>query len=456
MSGHPPKTYNSRGRWSGRMGFIIAAAGSAVGLGNIWKFPYITGMHGGGAFVLFYLFCISAIGIPLLVSEMVIGRHTRKDPVGAIRRLKGGVWVVAGWLGVVAAFVILSYYCVVAGWTVNYLWLALQGVFSQQHAQQIPQFFGELLGNDLRQLFWQALFMALVVAIVLGGVKAGLERANRIMMPVLFLILVALAGYGLLSPGGSKALQFLFAPDWSKLTPPAMLEALGHAFFSLSLGMGAMLTYGSYADDKIGIGKAGLTVACMDTLVALLSGLAIFPIVFSYDMAPAAGPGLVFKTLPILFSQMPGGRLIAGSFFLLLVFAALSSAISLLEVVVAYYCDEKKWDRRKATLVMGTAIFVAGIPSALSNNLLKDWHLIGDRNFLDSIDFLATNYLLPCSGLLICLFAGWVLLPRIAREELLKGGGSERFYQVWFVLVRYVSPILVAVVLLGKLGFLGS
>lgn len=430
----------------------MAAAGSAVGLGNIWKFPYITGMHGGGAFVLFYLFCILTIGIPLMVAEMVIGRHTRKDPVGAFKRLKGGGWTLVGWMGVVAAFAILSYYGVVAGWAVDYLWLALRGTFSQQHTDQVPQLFSNLLANDLSQLLWQALFVATTVLIVIGGVKGGLERANKIMMPILFLILVALAGHGLFSPGGAKAFHFLFAADWSKLDPPAMLEALGHAFFSLSLAMGAILTYGSYADEEINIPKVAITVSIMDTLVALMSGLAIFPIVFTYDIAPAAGPGLVFKTLPILFSQMPGGTLIAILFFLLLVFAALTSGISLLEVVVAYYCDEQKWDRTKATLVMGLAIFALGIPSALSNNLLKDWQFIGDRNFLDSIDFLASNYLLPLGGLLITLFAGWVLIPKISRDELLKGGGSKIFYQVWFFLIRYVSPVLVALVLLNKIG----
>lgn len=456
MVPHSHSAHPMRGRWSSRLGFIMASAGSAIGLGNIWKFPYITGMHGGGAFVLFFLFCIVTVGIPLMVAEMIIGRHTRKDPVGAFRRMKGGGWTLVGWLGVAAGFVILSYYCVVAGWAVDYLWLALRGTFSQQHAMQVPQLFSELLASDWSQLFWQALFMGMTVLIVIGGVKSGLERANKIMMPILFLILVVLAGYGLASPGGGKALAFLFTPDWSKLDPPAMLEALGHAFFSLSLGMGAMLTYGSYADDATSIPKVAVTVSLMDTLVALLSGLAIFPIVFTYGMAPAAGPGLVFKTLPILFSQMPGGTLIAILFFLLLVFAALTSSISLLEVVVAYYCDEQKWDRSKATLLMGAVIFVIGVPSALSSHLLKDWHVIGGRNFLDSIDLVATNYLLPLGGLLIAIFAGWVLTASVAKGELAQGAGAggwnRTLYPVWRFLIRYVAPVFVALVFLNKIG----
>jgi NSS family neurotransmitter:Na+ symporter len=443
---------HKRGSWSSRLGFVMAAAGSAVGLGNIWKFPYMAGEHGGGAFVLFFIFCVIAVGIPIMISEMVIGRHTHKNPVGAFKKVRGGVWVLAGWLGVVAGFVILSYYSVVAGWTVDYLWLSLRGIFTVQHAGEVPQLFAGLLSSDMSQLFWQALFMGMTIFIVLGGVSSGLERANKIMMPTLFFILVGLAGYGLASPGGGKALSFLFSPDWSKLRPQSMVEALGQAFFTLSLGMGAMLTYGSYSDERTNIPKVAITVTIMDTCVALLAGLAIFPIVFTYGMEPAGGPGLVFKTLPIVFSRMPGGTLIAILFFLLVVFAALTSAISLLEVVVAYYCDEKKWERKKATLVMGFVIFLLGVPSALSNNLLKDVHFIGDLNFLDSIDLLATNYILPLGGLLIALFTGWVLTTRLARNEIEKGEVRFHLYPAWHFLIKYVSPVLVAMVFLNKIG----
>ena len=443
---------HKRGLWTSRLGFVMASAGSAIGLGNIWKFPYIAGMHGGGAFVLFFIFCIMTVGIPIMISEMVIGRHTHKDPVGAFKKVRKGPWVLVGWLGVTAGFVILSYYSVVAGWAVDYLWLSLRGTFTAQHAHLVPQLFAGLLSSDLSQLFWQAVFTGMTIFIVLGGVSSGLERANKVMMPVLFLILIVLAIRGLLSPGGAKALGFLFSPEWSKLDPPAMLEAMGHAFFSLSLGMGAMLTYGSYADEETNIPKVAITVSFMDTCVALLSGIAIFSIVFTYGMEPAAGPGLVFKTLPIVFSQMPGGTLIATMFFLLLVFAALTSSISLLEVVVAYYCDEKKWGRKKAALVMGFLIFLLGVPSALSNNLLKDVHFIGNRNFLDSIDLVATNYILPLGGLLIALFTGWVLTTRLARDEIEKGEVRFHLYPAWHFLIKYVSPVLVAMVLLNKMG----
>lgn len=441
-----------RGLWTSRLGFIMASAGSAVGLGNIWKFPYITGMHGGGAFVLFFIFCIVAVGIPIMIAEMLIGRRTHKDPVGAFRNLRGGSWTLVGWLGVIAGFVILSYYSVVAGWAVDYLWLAIKGTFSNRHIQEVPELFTSLLASDLPQLFWQAVFMGLTVVIVLGGVSNGLERANKLMMPILLLILLVLAVHGLFSPGGPQALAFLFSPDWHKLDGAAMLEAMGHAFFSLSLGMGAMLTYGSYADDETNIPNVAITVSIMDTCVALLAGIAIFPIVFTYGMPPAAGPGLVFKTLPIIFSQMPGGTFIAILFFLLLVFAALTSSISLLEVVVAYYCDEKKWQRKKATLVIGFVIFLLGVPSALSNHLLANVHFIGDRNFLDSIDLLATNYILPIGGLCIAVFTGWILNSRLTRGELEKGAVRFHYYPVWHFLIKYVSPVLVAIVFLSRSG----
>lgn len=452
MEQHHGKT--KRGHWTSRLGFIMASAGSAVGLGNIWKFPYITGMHGGGAFVIFFIFCIIAIGIPIMIAEMVIGRHTHKDPVGAFRKLRGGPWTMVGWLGVTAGFIILSYYCVVAGWAVDYLWLALKGTFSGKHIQEVPELFTSLLADDMSQLFWQAVFMTATVSIVLGGVSNGLERANKLMMPVLFLILIVLAVRGLLSPGGYQTLAFLFTPEWHKLDTAAMLEAMGHAFFSLSLGMGAMLTYGSYANEKTNIPTVAITVSVMDTCVALLSGIAIFSIVFTYGMAPAAGPGLVFKTLPIIFSQMPGGTLIAVLFFLLLVFAALTSSISLLEVVVAYYCDEKKWQRKTATLVMGFLIFLLGIPSALSNNLLADVYFIGERNFLDSVDFLATNYILPLGGLFIAIFTGWIMTTRLARREIEKGAVRFHYYPVWHFLIKYVCPILVAIVFLSRSGLM--
>lgn len=452
MSVHHSDTARKRGHWSSRLGFIMAAAGSAVGLGNIWKFPYVTGMHGGGAFVLFYIICIFVVGIPIMLGEMVVGRHTHKNPVGAFKALRGGVWTATGWMGVTAGFVILSYYCVVAGWTMDYLLLSLRGSFSGENAAKVPGLFSELLASDGRQLFWHAVFMASVVAIVMRGVSRGLERANKILMPLLFLILIFLAVYGVLSPGGSAALRFLFSPDWSKLTPHVLLEALGQALFSLSLGMGAMLTYGSYADDKTNLPSAAFAISFMDTCVAILAGLAIFPIVFTYGMQAAGGPGLVFKTLPVVFSRMPAGTLFASLFFLLLIFAALTSGISLLEVVVAYYCDEKKWSRRRATLLIGFIIFLLGVPSALSNGLLKNIVFIGDRNFLDSVDFVASNIMLPLGGLLIAVFTGWVLTTRLAKSEIEKGEIRFHLYPVWHFLIKYITPVLVALVFLNQIG----
>lgn len=450
MSHHP---HPKRGAWSSRLGFILASAGSAVGLGNIWKFPYIAGKHGGGAFVLFFVLCILIVGIPIMIAEMVLGRHTRRDPVGAFRKLcPGSWWVVIGWLGVTAGFVILSYYSVVAGWAVDYLWLALKGTFGSGSPEEMPAIFGRLMQSGASQIFWQAVFMGLTIWIVLGGVSGGLERANRIMMPLLYLILVTLAVYGLFTPGSRAALSFLFTPDWSKLDPPAMLEAMGHAFFSLSLGMGAMLTYGSYAQEKTNIPSVAITVSLMDTLVAILSSIAFFSIIFTYNMEPAAGAGLAFKTLPIIFSQVPGGTILAVLFFLLLTFAALTSSISLLEVVVAYYVDERKWGRKKATIMMGIVIFLLGVPSALSSNILSGWKLFG-LDFFTLIDLVATNYILPLGGLCIAIFTGWALTTRLARAEVEKGEVIFHLYPIWHFLIRYVSPVLVALVLLNTTGF---
>lgn len=451
MSTHQPLP--KRGLWSSRLGFILASAGSAVGLGNIWKFPYIAGKHGGGAFVLFFILCILIVGIPIMIAEMVIGRHTRRDPVGAFRTLRPrSLWVVIGWLGVVAGFVILSYYCVVAGWAVDYLWLALKGTFSGNRPENMPAIFDHLMGSGTSQIFWQAVFMALTIWIVLGGVSGGLERANKIMMPLLYLILITLAIYGLTRPGSSQALSFLFTPDWQKLDPPAMLEALGHAFFSLSLGMGAMLTYGSYADHDTNIPTVAITVSVMDTLVAILSSIAFFSIIFTFGMEPAAGAGLAFKTLPIIFTQIPGGTVVAILFFLLLIFAALTSSISLLEVVVAYYVDERKWGRKEATVAMGFIIFLLGIPSALSSNLLAEVR-IGGLDFFTLIDLVATNYILPVGGLGIAVFTGWVLTTQLARNEVERGEIRFHLYPVWHFLIRYVCPVLVALVLLNTTGF---
>lgn len=441
-----------RGQWASRLGFILAAAGSAIGLGNIWKFPYITGQNGGGAFVMVYLLCIALIGLPIMISELMLGRHTRKDAVGAFIALegKGTSWQLAGWVSVAAAFIILSYYSVVAGWTLDYVWRALQGAFVGQSAAAIEQQFDGLIGDGTRQIICHLGFIVLSLAIVIGGVHKGIERWSKILMPVLFALLLLLFVNGLLSAGATEGLRFMFYPDFSKLTPASVLEAMGHSFYTLSLGMAIIITYGSYLDNDVNLVGAGLRVALLDTAIALMAGLAIFPIVFAVGMEPSAGPGLVFKTIPIVFAQLPGGYLLAILFFLLIAFAALTSTISLLEAQVAYLIDERGWGRKKATTFLALLCFVVGIPSALSYNVLGSWTLFGERTFFDSIDLIASNYLLPISGLLIALYVGWFWKGEAEKEEL-RAGNAPWVYPVWHFMIRYVSPLAVAMVLYTKI-----
>ncbi|MDY6850221.1 MAG: sodium-dependent transporter [Thermodesulfobacteriota bacterium] len=444
---------NSTGRalWASRLGFILAAAGSAVGLGNIWKFPYIAGENGGGAFVLVYLFCIALVGLPIMMAEFMIGRHTRRDAVGAFIALehRRSFWVLAGWTSITAAFIILSYYSVVAGWTLDYIYRALAGSFSDLPAVQIEGMFDGLIADGPRQILWHLLFIILCLGIVIGGVQRGIERWAKILMPVLLALLALLFVNGMLSKGAWEGINFMFRPDFHKLTPGAVLEAMGHAFFTLSLGMAAMITYGSYLNRNEDLLGSSLRIVLLDTMIALMAGLAIFPIVFSVGMEPAAGPGLIFKTIPVVFSQITGGAFLAILFFLLLAFAALTSAISLLEAQVSYLIDERGWGRKRATTFLAGLAFVVGLPTALSFNSLSEWELIGDLNFFDSADLLTSNYLLPISGLLTAIYVGWFWSGTEEKQELIAGGAGW-VYPLWHFLIRYVSPVAVAIVLVFK------
>ena len=454
----------ARGMWSSRFMFILAAAGSAIGLGNIWKFPYMAGKYGGGAFVLMYLACIGVIGLPILVAEILIGRDARKNPVGAFSVISRGnrFWTAVGFLGVASGFVILSYYSVVGGWTVDYFTKSAAGGYLEADPGKINEIFNQMLANPWEQAVWHTVFMAATMGIVIFGVKEGLERWIEVLMPLLLVLLGVLVVYGLVAGDAAGGLGYLFLPDWSKLvtnaageyTPRPMLEAMGHAFFTLSLGMGAMITYGSYLGDHESVPASAVMVALLDTAIALLASIAIFTIVFQYGLDPtAAGPGLVFQVLPLAFSQMPGGRFIGTAFFLLLSFAALTSAISLLEVVVAHFIDDRKWARRTATVIMGTVIWVLGLFSAFSYNLLENVTLLEDKEgqgmqILDSVDLIATNYMLPIGGFFIALFAGWFIKQQIRDRQLLDGRGSRVFYQAWLFVIRYFTPVAVGILIL--------
>lgn len=446
-----PLEEGTRGSWSTRIGFILAAAGSAVGLGNIWKFPYIAGNNGGGAFVLVYLLCVAVIGLPLMMAELMLGRHTQRNAVGAFRMLEGrrSRWQLVGWTGVIASCIILSYYAVIAGWTIDYVLQSLSGAFSGKTPEEINQVFTSLIGSGVRQMIWQLLFLGLTLAIVIEGVHRGIERWSSILMPVLFLLLSILLVNGMMSEGAREGLAFMFRPDFARLTPGAILEAMGHALFTLSLGMAIMVTYGSYLKQRENLFQVSLKVVILDTVIALMAGLAIFPIVFAVGMEPAQGPGLIFKTIPVVFSQIPGGFVLSILFFLLLAFAALTSAISLLEAQVSYLIDERGWSRKRATLFFIAVLFALGVPSALSYNLLGEVALIGGRPIFDSVDLVASNYLLPICGLLTSIYVGWFCSPSVKQEQLASSMG--RFtYSGWQIVIRYFTPLAVGTVLYFK------
>ncbi|PCI32078.1 MAG: sodium-dependent transporter [Elusimicrobia bacterium] len=437
-----------RGHWGSRLGFLLACAGSAVGLGNIWKFPYIAGENGGGAFVLIYLVCIFFVGIPIMICEFAIGRSTHSSPVKAFGELSGGSkgWIGAGILSVAAAFVLLSFYSVVAGWAMHYVYLSVTGFGGATGAEAIGGIFGEVFSSTKGNLFWHFAFIAMTTGIVLGGVQAGIERASRILMPTLFIMLFILLAKAVTMPGFGKAVTFVFYPDLSKLSSAGILEALGHSFFTLSLGMGSMMTYGSYLKDDFDIVRSSFVISVLDTAVALLACLIMYPIIFSFGMDPQAGPGLVFKSMPIVFAQMPFGMPLATLFFVLLTFAALSSAISLLEPVTAYMIDNRGWSRVKATLIPAAAIFLFGVPSALSGDILSGYHLVGEKTFFDTMDFLVSNIMMPLAGLFIAVFVGYRMDIEIVKKEFASGKPLNKLFSVWFFMVKYVCPVAVTAV----------
>jgi len=445
---------DTRQHWGSRLGFLMACAGSAIGLGNIWKFPYIAGENGGGLFIFIYLICIFAVGIPIMVCEFAIGRASQKSPVEAFGQLSGESrgWRGVGWLGVLAAFVLLSYYSVVAGWAMHYVYLSLTGFGGASDAGAIGSIFGRIYADGAVNLLWHAVFMGLTTAIVLGGVQSGIERASRVLMPVLFGIMILLLIKAVTMPGFGKAFEFVFSPDASKLKPAGVLEALGHSFFTLSLGMGAMMTYGSYLDKDFDIVRSSVFISVMDTGVALLACLIMYPIIFSFGMDPQAGPGLVFKSMPIVFAQMPFGMGFSTVFFILLTFAALSSAISLLEVVAAYMIDSRGFSRKSAALIPAAAIFAFGIPSALSGGVLSGITILGERNFFDTMDYLCSNWMMPLGGLFTALFVGYRMDVELIKKEFRTAPGLEKFFSSWFYTVKYVCPLAVTAVFLHMIG----
>ncbi len=449
------KRKSLHGHWSSRMAFILAVTGSAVGLGNIWRFPYVVGESGGGAFVLVYLACVVIIGMPVMMAEILMGRRGRRNPIATMALLgaeegKSTRWSLVGAMGVLAGVLILSYYAVVGGWTFAYVLKSGSGAFANAGADVVTAIRDEFLGSWTTVGLYHTVFMGLTIFVVARGVERGLEQAVRFMVPALLVLMFVLLGYSIMSGYFGQGVSFLFSPDWGKLTWDTVLTAMGQAFFTLSVGMGAVMAYGAYLPEETSIPGSAAAVALSDTSIALLAGLVIFPIVFANGMDPAAGPGLVFVTLPLAFGQIPGGVFFATIFFVLLTFAAWTSAISLMEPAVAWIMERFNKSRQQAAIMVGTLIWACGFGTVLSFNVLKDFKFLRGTIY-DNLDHLTLNIMLPLGGLLIVFFAGWVMCRNSTADEL---GGAGTIYKVWRFLARIVAPVGILFVLLKAAGIL--
>lgn len=445
-----------RSHWTNRWTFILATAGSAIGLGNIWKFPYMTGVNGGSAFVLVFLVCIALVGIPLMMCEIMLGRRAQRNPVDGMQALAAeanaaGAWKWLGIMGLIAGLLILGFYSVIAGWVLDYMVRVASGMFQGMDGKLAKEHFDAFLATPLELIFWHTLFIVMTMGVVARGVNAGLEQANKILMPALFAILLVLLGYSMAVGNFAESARFMFTPDFSKVSPGAVLSALGHAFFSLSLGMGAVMVYGSYLQPHISIARTTMYVAIADTAVGLLVGLAIFSLVFANGLEPAAGPGLIFQTLPIAFGSMPAGSLMGTLFFVLVAFAAWTSSISLVEPAIAWIIENTSISRKRAAWMIAIFGWLLGIAVVLSFNEWKDVKLLFGLNIFDTLDKLTTNIMLPLGGLLMAIFAGWVMRTHHVREEL---GIAVRPYVLWRFTIRFVSPLAIIAIFMYLVGFI--
>ena len=449
------KRSSLHGHWSSRMAFVLAVTGSAVGLGNIWKFPYIAGQNGGGAFVLVYLACVVLIGMPVMMSEILIGRRGRRNPVRTMQILgeeEGGSrrWSWVGGMGVVAGILILSYYSVIAGWTLAYIVKSVSGVFVGATAETVGAEFQSFVGDWRKVGLTHTVFMALAVFVVARGVERGLEQAVRFMVPALLVLLLVLLVYSINSGYFGQGVSFMFTPDFDKLTGDSVLKALGQAFFTLSIGMGAVMAYGAYLPEETSITGASAAVVTADTSIAILAGLAIFPLVFANGLTPGDGPGLVFNTLPLAFGQMQGGAFLSTIFFVLLSFAAWTSAIGLMEPAVAWIVEHFNKTRGQATVMVGLLIWLLGFGTVLSFNVLSEITFLAGTIF-ENVDYLTSNIMLPLGGLLIVWFAGWIMCRNSTADEL---GNTGTIFKVWRFAARFLAPVGILFVLLNAVGLL--
>lgn len=435
---------NKRDSWGSRFGFIMAAAGSAVGLGNIWRFPYLTGMNGGSAFILIYLFFSLGIGISVMAAEFAIGRRTQLSVVGAYR-YNSRRWTFAGILGVLTAFFIMGFYPVVGGWALAYVFKSFTGSLS--NAASIGDAFSAFISDPIEPLIWMIVYLGINIAVVANGISGGIEKASKVLMPSLYVLFIIIAIRSVTLPGASAGLEFLFKPDFSMVTGETFLAALGQAFFSLSIGMGCMLTYGSYLKKDENLPSNALIITLMDTSVALLAGIAIFPALFAFGIEPTSGPGLVFVVVPSIFAQMGTiGPVLSVIFFVALMVAALTSSVSLIEVVVSYLIDEKKFPRKKSVAMTSSIMVFMAILSSLSMGILSDFHIFG-VTFFYFFDILTDKIFLAIGGMILTIFTGWFLKKEDLKDEL-TNGGSVKFalFEVWYFLVKFIIPVAIAIV----------
>jgi NSS family neurotransmitter:Na+ symporter len=447
---------SGREQWKSRLGFILAAAGSAVGLGNIWKFPYLVGQNGGSAFILIYLVCVMIIGLPLVMAEIVIGRTAQRNPVGSFRLLAKGnpLWIMVGGLGVVAGFCILSYYNAIAGWSLGYIFESIAGG-SLSDSASITNTFQARVTSPWWALTTHLGFMLLTVGIIYGGVVQGIEKASKIMMPLLFILLIILVIRGVTLQNSLPGILYILKPDFSLINSRTFLTAMGQAFFSLSLGMGALLTYGSYMSRQESIPQSSVSIVLLDTLIALLAGFMIFPAVFAFGMQPDQGPALIFNLVPLIFNHIPGGAFFRVIFFILLSLAALTSTISLLEVITAYAIDELGFTRRKAALLFGGLTFLIGVPSALSFGVLSRFKIF-NLDCFSFMDFISSNLFLPVGGFFIAIFVGWYWPKKEVQKNLWEGTQSFPTWlmTLWHLIIRYLSPVIILLIFLHSLNII--
>lgn len=443
--------------WSSRWTFLMATVGGAVGLGNLWRFPYIAGENGGGAFVVVYLAIVLVIGIPLVMAELALGRRGRGSPVAAMEVLCEGeqahrAWQALGWMSIIAPPIALCFYSVIASWSMEYIVRAATGSFAGLTGEQAGVAFDSLLASPYRLIMWHTLFVAGVAFVVGKGVRGGLERATSVLMPALFVLVIILAIYANLTGDSARAFQFLFNLDFSMLTGESFLLALGQAFFSVTVGAGLLLTYGSYLGDDVDLTKAAWTIAIADTVVALMAALAIFPIVFAAGVDPGDGPGLPFISLPVAFGQMPGGQFFGTLFFVLLLFAAFTSALGMLEPIVAYLIEIQNSTRMKITAFLGAGVWLVGLGSVFSFNIWQDFHplnaipLLEGKTIFSLLDYAVSNFFMPVNGVLIALFAAWVMRKAVIHAEL--APISDVVFWIWRFLTRFLVPIAIAVVII--------